>query len=99
MHMVKYLENEDFKEVIKSGFWIVDFYADWCGPCRMLGPVLEKLEENVLKVNVDTHENLAQTFGIMSIPTLVFFKDGELKNKVIGFRTEEDLQELIKEIK
>ena len=97
--MVKYLENEDFKEVIKSGFWIVDFYADWCGPCRMLGPVLEKLEENILKVNVDTHENLAQTFGIMSIPTLGFFKDGELKNKVIGFRTEEDLQEFIKEIK
>ncbi len=97
--MVKYLENEDFKEVIKDGFWVVDFYADWCGPCRMLAPVLEKLDENILKINVDKHEALAQQFGIMSIPTVGFFKDGELINKVIGFRTEEDLRELINKLK
>lgn len=97
--MVKYLEKEDFKEVIKSGLWIVDFYAEWCGPCKMLGPILEKLEENVLKVNVDTHEKLAQEFGVMSIPTICFFKDGELKNKVIGFRNAEELKELIGEVK
>ena len=97
--MVKYLENEDFKEVIKDGFWVVDFYADWCGPCRMLAPVLEKLDENILKINVDKHEALAQQFGIMSIPNVGFFKDGELINKVIGFRTEEDLRELINKLK
>ncbi len=97
--VIKYLAKEDFKEEIKTGFWIVDFYAEWCGPCKMLGPELEKLEENILKVNVDEHEELAQVFGIMSIPTICFFKDGELKNKVIGFRTKEDLQELIDKIK
>ena len=97
--VIKYLAKEDFKEEIKTGFWIVDFYAEWCGPCKMLGPELEKLEENILKVNVDEHEELAQVFGIMSIPTICFFNDGELKNKVIGFRTKEDLQELIDKIK
>ena len=96
--MVKHLEKENFRDVIKEGFWIVDFYADWCGPCRMLAPVLEELKENVLKVNVDEHEDLAQEFGVMSIPTLVFFKDGEEKQKVIGFRTADDLKELIKTI-
>ncbi len=97
--MVKHLDNENFLEVIKEGIWIVDFYADWCGPCKMLAPVLEKLKENVLKVNVDEHEDLAQKFGVMSIPTIVFFKDGEEKNKVIGFRTKEDIEKLIGELK
>lgn len=96
--MIKHLENENFRDVIKEGFWIVDFYADWCGPCRMLAPVLEELKENVLKINVDEHEDLAQEFGVMSIPTLVFFKDGEEKQKIIGFRTADDLKELIKTI-
>ena len=97
--MIKYLENENFKEVTKSGFWIVDFYADWCGPCQMLGPILEQIKENILKVNVDKHESLAQEFGVMSIPTICFFKDGELKNKVIGFRNKEELQEIINGVK
>lgn len=94
--MVKYLENENFKEVIKEGIWIVDFYADWCGPCKMLGPVLEMLNNNVLKVNVDSHENLATEFGVMSIPTICFFKDGELKNKVVGFRNKNEIEEIVK---
>ncbi len=96
--MVKHLENENFREIIKEGLWIVDFYADWCGPCRMLAPVLEEIGENVLKINVDTHEALAQEFGVMSIPTLIIFKDGEEKQKAIGFRTADDLKELIKSI-
>ena len=97
--MVKHLENENYQELIKNGFWIVDFYADWCGPCRMLAPVLEELEENVLKVNVDNHEALAQEYGVMSIPTICFFKDGKLVNRTIGFRTKEDINDLIKELK
>ena len=56
--MVKHLENENMKEIIKEGVWVVDFYAEWCGPCKMLGPVLEQLQENVLKINVDNHESL-----------------------------------------
>lgn len=93
--MVKYLESENFKEVIKEGIWIVDFYADWCGPCKMLGPVLEELDRNVLKVNVDNHESLATEFGVMSIPTICFFKDGKLENKVIGFRNKTEIEEIV----
>lgn len=97
--MIKYLEKEDFKEIIKNGFWIVDFYADWCGPCKMLSPILEQLNENILKVNVDTHENLATEFGIMSIPTICYFKDGELKNRTIGFQTKGEIEKTIANLK
>ncbi len=97
--MIKYLEKEDFKEIIKNGFWIVDFYADWCGPCKMLSPILEQLNENILKVNVDTHENLATEFGIMSIPTICYFKDGELKNRTIGFQTKREIEKTIANLK
>lgn len=96
--MVKYLENENYKEVIGEGVWVVDFYADWCGPCKMLAPILEELDANVLKVNVDNHEELATHFGIMSIPTVGFFKDGELKEKTIGFRSKEELETILKGI-
>lgn len=94
--MVKHLENENFKEIIGSGVWIVDFYADWCGPCKMLGPVLEELDNNVLKVNVDSHEDLAREFGVMSIPTICFFKDGNLANKVVGFRSKDEIETIVK---
>lgn len=93
--MIKYLENENLNEVIKSGVWIVDFYADWCGPCKMLGKVLEELDDNILKINVDTHESLASEYGVMSIPTICFFKDGELKNKVVGFRSKDEIKQII----
>lgn len=94
--MVKHLENENFKEVISNGVWIVDFYADWCGPCKMLGPVLEELDNNVLKINVDSHEDLAREFGVMSIPTICFFKDGDLANKVVGFRSKDEIETIVK---
>ena len=94
--MIKHLENENLKEVIKEGIWIVDFYADWCGPCKMLGPVLEQLNDNILKVNVDMHENLAREYGVMSIPTICFFKNGELKQRTIGFRNKTEIEEILK---
>lgn len=96
--MVKHLENEKLDDVIKEGLWIVDFYADWCGPCKMLGPVLEGINENVLKINVDEHEDLATKYGVMSIPTLCFFQNGELKNRVVGFRNESEIQDIIEHL-
>lgn len=97
--MIKYLENENLNDVIKEGIWLVDFYADWCGPCKMLGSILETMDTNILKINVDTHEELATSYGVMSIPTICFFKDGYLMQKVIGFRNKEELEKIIEEIK
>ena len=94
--MIKYLESqEDFKEIIKVGKWIVDFYADWCGPCKMLGSVLEETEYNILKVNTDNFQDLSFSFGVMSIPTLIIFKDGEEIKKSIGFIQKEELDKLM----
>ena len=90
--MIKLLEKiEDFDKEISKDV-IVDFYADWCGPCKMLGPVLEETNFNVLKVNVDDFQELAIKYGVMSIPTLIRFKNGEEVKKVIGFRTKEELE-------
>lgn len=75
---------------------MVDFYADWCGPCQRMGEVLEKMEEtNVLKVNTDEHNELALSFGVMSIPTLILFKDGSAVGKLIGLQSEEDIKEFL----
>lgn len=95
--MVKHLEKEeDFNNLIKNKI-LVDFYADWCGPCRMLAPLLEELKGiDVLKVNVDLYPNIAKTYGIMSIPTLILFDDSKEIKKEIGFKTIDELQELIK---
>ena len=96
--MIKYLEKENMNDVIKSGVWLVDFYADWCGPCKMLGNVLESIDANILKINVDTHEEISVKHGVMSIPTICFFKNGELKEKIIGFRNKEEIEQILKNI-
>ena len=73
--MLKYLENESFNEIINQDKVLVDFYAEWCGPCKMLTPVLERLGESfeIVKVDVDKHFDLAKEYGIMSVPTLFIF--------------------------
>ncbi len=96
--MIKYLEKDNMDEEIKEGSWIVDFYADWCGPCKMLGKVLEELDYNVLKINVDKFNGLATKFGVMSIPTVLFFKDGELKEKQIGFMDKKTIHNIMEKI-
>lgn len=98
--MVKHLEvGEDLLEVIGKDLYLVDFYADWCGPCQMLAPVLEEQDFiNVLKINTDEHSELASKFGVMSIPTLVFFKDGLEMRKEIGFRSKEDIKKIVDEL-
>jgi len=94
--MIKHLKNEDFNEEIKEGLVLVDFYADWCGPCRMIGPIVEELsneisELKVIKVNVDEREDVAKNYGVMSIPTLILFRNGEMEKKQVGFVPKEVL--------
>ena len=96
--MIKHLEKEeDFYEIIKEGPIIVDFYADWCGPCKMLLPVLDEIDfATILKVNVDEFPDIAKRFGIMSIPTMILFVNGEQKEKQVGLMMQKDIEDMIK---
>ena len=98
---MNYIKNHDqFNEVIKKDKVLIDFYAEWCGPCRMLAPILEKLTDiDVIKVNSDEHGDLAREYGVMSIPSLFFIKDGKIIKNVIGFHSQEELQAIIDELK
>ena len=92
-------ENE-FNETINSEYALVDFFATWCGPCKMMGPVLENISSNrdnikIIKVDVDKFESLARTYGVMSIPTLILFKNGQIVDKKVGFLAEPLLNEWI----
>jgi len=96
-------ENE-FNEFINSDYALVDFYATWCGPCKMMTPVLDELsstrsEVKIAKVDVDKLQPLAQKYGVMSIPTLLLFKNGNLVDKKIGFTPMLELTEWINENK
>lgn len=97
------LNNEDFNEEIKDKLVLVDFYATWCGPCRMMHPIIEEVakEENikVIKIDVDKHDELARNYGIMSIPTIILFQNGNLVEKNIGFIPKEQLLTMIKNYK
>ena len=99
--MIKHLRNElDFEKIIASEPVLVDFYADWCGPCQMLAPNLEKLaEENditILKIDVDEFGGIAQKLRVMNIPTLMLFKEGKLVKREMGYMPIERLRELVK---
>ena len=99
--MIKHLNNaNEFENEVKEGLVIVDFYADWCGPCQMLAPVLEDLEKEtsikIVKINVDEIPDLARQFRIMSIPTLMLFKNGKFVKKELGYMPIERLREFIK---
>ena len=93
---IVHLEKQNFKELIKEKV-LVDFYANWCGPCKMLAPELERVESNikVIKVDVDEFEDLAREYGVMSIPTLVLFEDGKELKRTIGFMDKDRIQNFI----
>ena len=99
--MIKHIENENqFNQEISKGLTIVDFFATWCVPCRMLAPILEDVSETrddakFLKVDVDENYDLAKSFGIMSVPTVLFFKDGILVDKSIGLINSEKINQII----
>lgn len=99
---MKEIEQKDFSSLTKEGVVLVDFFATWCGPCRMMSPILEDIENEVgdkvkiFKVDVDKNEMLARTYGIMSIPTLMIFKDGIAKEKHVGVWMKNECVETLK---
>lgn len=98
---MKLEKSTDFEEIISNGLVLVDFFATWCGPCKMLAPVLEELaseyEEKltILKVDVDEFSSIASKYSIYSIPTLLLFKDGEFVKKSVGFKDLDALKTFI----
>lgn len=87
--MIIELTEQNFKDTVAKGKIMIDFWADWCGPCRILSPVVEEIaseqsEVSIAKVNVDDYPELAGQHGVMSIPTLIFMKDGEVIDTSVG---------------
>lgn len=99
--MAKIVTQANFDEVINDGVVLVDFYADWCGPCKMLAPVLDELAEEfagtaqVVKVNVEEDNELAAKYQVQSIPSIKVFKNGQLVNETMGFQPKANLAKMI----
>lgn len=106
MNKEKVFTDANFKaEVLDSKQPVmVDFWAEWCGPCRMLGPVVEKIAETNLnrlivgKMNVDENPATPQKYGIQGIPTIIFFRNGEIAKQLVGYQPQEKIQKVIDEI-
>ena len=100
--MVKEIQDKEYEKIIKENKKvIIDCYAPWCGPCKMISPIIDKIAEEekdivFVKINVDNAEKITNDFQIMSIPTILVFENGELKEKVVGFRSKTELLEIIK---
>jgi thioredoxin 1 len=98
---ISHVTDQTFSNEIKEGLVLVDFWAPWCGPCKMIAPVLEEIDDvmgdkvRIIKLNVDENAETVRTFGVMSIPTLILFKDGLAVDKVIGFQPKEAMTEFI----
>ena len=101
MSRLKVIAEGNFEEEIKEGVVLVDFYADWCGPCRMMTPVLEKVAQDVAgkaviaKLDIDAAQKIASSFQVTSIPTLILFKGGKEVGRLVGLRDGETVKEFI----
>lgn len=95
-----HLEKDNLDELIKEGIHLLDFYAEWCGPCKMLTPVLETISDkiNIIKIDIDEFPKLTSEYRIMSVPTLIFVKDGKKQEEIVGFHTEDELLEIIEKL-
>lgn len=99
--MVNDITKNDFEKLIKEGKVVVDCFANWCGPCKMLSPIIEELASELTnvkfyKLDVDQEEELAYEYRIMSIPTLLIFEDGKLTQTLVGFKSKEELLQILK---
>lgn len=98
---LKYLNDENFKSTIEKGVTLVDFYADWCGPCRRIAPVIEELAEEmkgkvtIAKLDIEQAQSTTAAFQVMSIPTIIVFKDGKEHQRLVGLADKETLQKVI----
>ena len=96
--MIIHAKEETFEELVKDELVLVDFFANWCGPCKVLGPVLEQLTDvKIVKVDVDECENLASKLNVMGVPTLMIYRSGKLISRHTGFLPLDDLKKWISE--
>lgn len=99
--MVKELTDATFEQETSSGVSLTDFWAEWCGPCKMQSPIIEELAEesdgsvSYYKLDVDANQEVPRQFGIMSIPTLLIKKDGEVVDTLIGYHSKEQIEEIL----
>lgn len=98
---VVYLDDNSFKNTIAKGVTLVDFYADWCGPCRMIAPIIEELSTEfagsakVAKLDIEKAQEVTSEFQVTSIPTIILFKDGHEVKRIVGLRDKETLKGLV----
>lgn len=98
---IKHLTDGNFEQEVKSGVVLVDFHANWCGPCRMLAPVLEQVAKEIEgkasigKVDIDSEQKTATRFQITSVPTMILFKDGEEAGRLIGLKNADEVRKFI----
>ena len=100
---VEHISQSNFDEVVSgTEVVLVDFFATWCNPCKILAPVLDQISESlpenrkIVKIDIDENMDAARKFGVMSIPTLILFKNGQAAQRLVGVRPEEEIRELLK---
>jgi thioredoxin 1 len=99
--LIAEIDDENFQAEVSKGVVLVDFSAEWCGPCRALGPILDEVAEtmkgkaSIVKVDIDTNQASTVKYGVTSVPTLILFKDGEEKQRVVGVKDTDTLVEMI----